>query len=189
MVVKVAVLASGSGTNFENLVKHSESIGIDIKVMITDHSDTYAIKRAAQSAIPNRVIERRNHDSKAAHERAILEALYAFEVEYVLLAGYMRILSRDFIQAFEHRIINMHPSLLPAFKGRNGIEDAFNYGVKVTGVTIHYVDAGIDTGEIIAQEPVMIDNNDTLGMLEKKVHRLEYALYPKALKKMIEGVE
>ncbi len=189
MAVKVAVLASGGGTNFENLVNHSVDIGMDIQVLITDHANAGAIGRAERAEIPSRVFERGDYDSKAAHEWAILETLYECEVEYVLLAGYMRILSRDFIQAFENHIINLHPSLLPAFKGRNGIEDAFNYGVKVTGVTIHYVDAGIDTGKIIAQVPVMIEESDTLGMLEDKIHELEYELYPKAVKKVIEGVE
>src|SRR5699024_5325461 len=128
-------------------------------------------------------------ESGESHEHAILEALHEYEVEYVLLAGYMRILSRHFIQAYEHRIINLHPSLLPSFKGRNGIADAFDYGVKVTGVTIHFVDAGIDTGEIIAQEAIEISENDTLEVLENKIHSLEYELYPRALKKVIEGVE
>ncbi|AKG73635.1 phosphoribosylglycinamide formyltransferase [Salinicoccus halodurans] len=189
MAVKVAVLASGGGSNFENLVDHSDEIGIAVQVLITDHSDAYAVKRAEKFGIPAHAFERRKFDSKMAHEQAILEILYEYEVEYVLLAGYMRILSRNFIHAFEHHIINLHPSLLPSFKGRNGIEDAFNYGVKVTGVTIHFVDAGIDTGEIIAQEPIIIGENDTLEMLETKIHRLEYELYPKALKKVIEGVE
>lgn len=189
MAVRVAVLASGGGTNFENLMNHSGAIGIDVQVLITDHSDAGAVGRAEKAGVPSRIFERHDYDSKAAHEAAVLAALAEFEVEYVLLAGYMRILSSGFIHAYEGRIINLHPSLLPAFKGRKGIEDAFNYGVKVTGVTIHFVDAGIDTGEIIAQKHVLIDAGDTLEMLEDKIHELEYALYPKAVKKVIEGVE
>lgn len=189
MAVKVAVLASGGGTNFENLMNHADTIGIDIELLITDHGDAGAVGRAEKTGVPCRVFERCDYDSKTEHEAAVLATLAEFEVEYVLLAGYMRILSSGFIHAYERRIINLHPSLLPAFKGRNGIEDAFNYGVKVTGVTIHFVDAGIDTGEIIAQKHVLIDDGDTLEILEDKIHELEYALYPKAIKKVIEGVE
>ncbi|WP_411843930.1 phosphoribosylglycinamide formyltransferase [Salinicoccus sp. HZC-1] len=189
MAVKVAVMASGGGTNFENLVNHSEEIGIDVQILITDRGDAGVIRRAEKFAIPCRTFERRDFDSKAAHERTILETLRQYEVEYVLLAGFMRILSSDFIHAYERRIINLHPSLLPAFKGKQGIEDAYDYGVKVTGVTIHFVDSGIDTGEIIAQEPVLIGENDTFETLENNIHALEHALYPQAIKKVIEGVE
>ena len=189
MAVKAAVLASGGGSNFENLVRHAGCIGIDIEVMVTDQQDAHAIRRAGRLGVPVRVFQRGDFESGAAHEHAMTEALHEFEVEYVLLAGYMRILSRHFIEAYEHRIINLHPSLLPSFKGKNGIADAYDYGVKVTGVTVHFVDSGIDTGEIIAQEAIEISENDTLESLEEKIHSLEYELYPKALKKVIEGVE
>src|SRR5699024_9128738 len=163
MVVKVAVLASGGGSNFENLVRHAGGIGIDIEVMVTDHGDAHAISRAGKLGVPARVFQRGDFESVAAHEQAILEALHEFEVEYVVLAGYMRILSRDFIEAYAHRIINLHPSLLPSFKGKNEIADGYDYGVKVTGVTVHFVDSGIDTGEIIAKEAIEISDNDTLA--------------------------
>ncbi len=99
----------------------------------------------------------------------------------------MRILSAEFINFYKNRIINIHPSLLPSFKGRNGIEDAYNYGVKVTGVTVHFVDAGIDTGKIIAQTAVIIEEDETLLSLEEKIHQAEYELYPAALKKVLDG--
>lgn len=116
-----------------------------------------------------------------------MSALADFEIDYIVLAGFMRILSADFINRYENKIINLHPSLLPAFKGKNGIEDAFNYGVKVTGVTVHFVDAGIDTGKIIDQTAVIIEDGDTLATLEEKIHQTEYELYPAALKKVFDG--
>ncbi|GAB3069105.1 phosphoribosylglycinamide formyltransferase [Salinicoccus sesuvii] len=185
MATRVAVLASGGGTNFENLAHHASDIGMEIVVLISDKHDAFAITRAQKLGIPHHVHSRSDFDSKASHETAILDTLEAYSVSYVLLAGFMRILSPDFIERYNHRIINLHPSLLPSFKGRDGIRDAYEYGVKVTGVTIHYVDAGIDTGEIIAQVPVMIEPGDTLEVLEDKIHGVEYALYPKAVKKVL----
>ncbi|WP_275527742.1 formyltransferase family protein, partial [Oenococcus oeni] len=103
----------------------------------------------------------------------------------ILLAGFMRVIGPDLLLAFPNRIINIHPALLPSFPGRHGIEDAFEYGVKVTGVTIHYVDNGVDSGEIIAQAPVRIKESDNLESLEKRIHRLEYRLYPQTLRQLI----
>ncbi|MFC3419852.1 phosphoribosylglycinamide formyltransferase [Salinicoccus hispanicus] len=185
MAIRVAVLASGGGTNFENLARHASGIGMEIAVLISDKHDAFAITRAQNLGIPHHVHSRKDFDSKAAHEAAILETLSAHDVSYVLLAGFMRILSPHFIETYDHRIINLHPSLLPSFKGRDGIRDAYEYGVKVTGVTIHYVDAGIDTGEIIAQVPVQIEAGDTLEDVENKIHKVEYALYPAAIKKVL----
>ena len=107
-------------------------------------------------------------------------------MELVILAGFMKILSPNFISKYEDKIINLHPSLLPSFKGREGIKDAFEYGVKVTGVTVHYVDSGIDTGKIIAQEAVVVEDKDTLETLEEKIHEIEYRLYIEALKMVLE---
>ena len=185
MATRVAVLASGGGTNFENLAHRAGDIGMEISVLITDNKDAFAITRAERLGIPCVVHARGDHPSKAAHESAIMKTLGAYDISYILLAGYMRILSAPFIERFERRIINVHPSLLPSFKGRDGIRDAYEYGVKVTGVTVHFVDAGIDTGEIIDQVPVMIEAGDTLEAVARKIHETEYALYPKAIKKVL----
>lgn len=185
MATRVAVLASGGGTNFENLAHRAGDIGIEIAVLVTDSADAFAINRAERLGIPCVVHARGDHPSKAAHESAIIETLRTYDISYVLLAGYMRILSAGFIESFERSIINVHPSLLPSFKGRDGIRDAYEYGVKVTGVTVHFVDAGIDTGEIIDQMPVMIEAGDTLEAVAHKIHETEYALYPKAIKKVL----
>lgn len=187
MVSNVAVFASGGGSNFENLALRSRESGFDIKVLIVDSPDVFALKRAEKLNIPSIIIDRGAYSSKREFETAIREAVSGFNIDYIVLAGFMRILSAEFINAYKDRIINLHPSLLPSFKGRNGIEDAYNYGVKVTGVTVHYVDAGIDTGKIIEQSAVIIEEDDTLQSLEDKIHQAEYELYPEALKKVLNG--
>lgn len=187
MVKNIAVLASGGGSNFENLALKSSENGFEIKVLITDSPDAFAVKRAGKLNIPSAIVDRSAYSNKQKFEQGIREALADFDIDYIVLAGFMRILSADFINAYKNHIINLHPSLLPSFKGRNGIEDAYNYGVKVTGVTIHYVDAGIDTGKIIAQTAVLIEENETLHSLEEKIHQVEYDLYPAALKKVLDG--
>lgn len=187
MVKNIAVLASGSGSNFENLALKSAEIGFEIKVLVTDSPDAFAVKRAEKLNIPSIIVDRSAYSNKQEFEKSIREALSGFDIEYIVLAGFMRIFSAEFINAYKDRIINLHPSLLPSFKGRNGIEDAYNYGVKVTGVTVHYVDAGIDTGKIITQTAVLIEEDETLHSLEEKIHQVEYELYPAALKKVLDG--
>ena len=187
MVSNIAVFASGGGSNFENLALKSAESGFDIKVLIADSPDAFAVKRAEKLNIPSVIIDRGAYADKQKFEKDIREALSGFNIDYIVLAGFMRILSAEFINAYKDRIINLHPSLLPSFKGRNGIIDAYNYGVKVTGVTVHYVDAGIDTGKIIAQTAVIIEEDDTLLSLEEKIHQTEYELYPEALKKVLDG--
>lgn len=187
MVKNIAVFASGGGSNFENLVIKSASAGMDIKVLVTDSPDAFAIDRAKRLKIPHVFVERSSYASKHDFEKGLLEALAGYNIDYIVLAGFMRILSAEFINEFEDKIINLHPSLLPSFKGKNGIEDALNYGVKVTGVTVHFVDAGIDTGKIITQSAVLIEDGETLESLEEKIHQTEYDIYPAALKKVFDG--
>lgn len=187
MVNNVAVFASGGGSNFENLALKSDEIGMEIKVLIVDAADAFAIERAKKLDIPYVIIDRKNYSSKTEFESAVTKTLSNFNIDYIVLAGFMRILSADFINTFENKIINIHPSLLPSFKGANGIRDAFDYGVKITGVTVHFVDAGIDTGKIIAQSAVVIEEQESLTSLEDKIHKAEYELYPLALKKVLDG--
>lgn len=183
--VPVLVLASGGGSNFENLVARQEDAGVSVAGLITDNADAYAQERAARLNVRCDVIERETYDTKRDFEASIIEAARKVDAEFILLAGFMRILSPEFIRQFERRIINIHPSLLPAFKGADGIRDAYDYGVKVTGVTVHFVDAGIDTGEIIMQRAVTIDDSDTLDDAAYKIHQTEYSLYPEAIEKVI----
>lgn len=179
---RVAVFASGGGTNFENLVRKQDQTGIDIALLISDYNEAYAIQRAINHDIDYIVVERGKYGTRADFENDILNVLKMYNIEYILLAGFMRILSADFVDRYPRKIINIHPSLLPDFKGADAIGDAFRAGVGETGVTVHFVDAGIDTGEIIAQVPVGVDPEDTLSDLEDKVHSVEYQLYPQAVK-------
>lgn len=182
-MVNVAIFASGSGSNFENIA--TSDLNIDIKVLIVDNKDAKAIERAKRLNVPYKVVERTGK-TKDQFEQKILDILKQENVEFILLAGFMKILSAAFIEQYDHKIINIHPSLLPSFKGKDGILDAYNYGVKVSGVTVHYVDNGIDTGEIIDQTPVIIEDDDTLESFEDKIHKAEYDLYIRALKKVLE---
>ena len=182
-MVNIAIFASGSGSNFENIA--TSDLNIDIKVLIVDNKDAKAIERAKRLNVPYKVVELTGK-TKDQFEQEILDILKRENVEYILLAGFMKILSAAFIEQYDHKIINIHPSLLLSFKGKDGILDAYNYGVKVSGVTVHYVDSGIDTGEIIDQTPVIIEDDDTLETFEDKIHKAEYDLYIRALKKVLE---
>lgn len=185
MLKRVTVLASGGGSNFENLVNMADNIGIKVVGLIVDKKDAYAVKRAKLLGIPSKFVSKKNFDSKAEFEQKMIDIIEDWDCEYILLAGFMSILSPKFIKMYERRILNIHPSLLPAFKGAHGIRDAFHYGVKISGATVHYVDNGVDTGEIIMQRAVELSDEDTLRTFEEKIHEAEYSLYPEAIQKVI----
>lgn len=179
-MVNVAVFASGSGTNFENLVVTRMQYA-RIALLVVDKDNIGAIEKAIRLDIPYVYVNPKAFASKKEYEEKIISYLQAYEIECIALAGYMRIVSDVLLQAFPKRIINIHPAYLPNFPGAHGIQDAFEANAKETGVTIHYVDAGIDTGEIIAQEKLTIQENWDLATLEQHVHELEYMLYPVVL--------
>lgn len=181
-MVNIAVFASGSGTNFENLVRANLQHGC-IKVLIVD-KEAKAIDRANQLGIPYVYINPKAFASKKDFEEKIISYLKEYEIDLIVLAGYMRIISTTLLQTYPKRIINIHPAYLPAFPGAHGIQDAYVAKAKETGVTIHYVDAGIDTGEIIAQEKIMIEESWDLATLETHVHALEYKLYPRVIEQV-----
>ncbi|TLS34974.1 phosphoribosylglycinamide formyltransferase [Pseudalkalibacillus caeni] len=184
---KVAVFASGSGSNFEAI---AEAVGrgdlkAEIELLVCDKPKAKAIERAAGFNIPAFVFQPKDYDSKVAYEKEILGELKRREVDFIVLAGYMRLIGETLLSAYEGRIVNIHPSLLPAFPGKDAIGQAFDAGVKVTGVTIHFVDEGMDTGPIIDQEAVAIDREDTREQLQKKIQAVEHSLYPKTLAKLL----
>ncbi|MCH5463254.1 phosphoribosylglycinamide formyltransferase [Lactobacillus sp. LC28-10] len=181
---RIAVFASGNGTNFEALV--NANLPAKICVLVCDNPDVPVIQRAKHHHIPVILSVPEKGVSKAAREQSLLENLTPYRVTGLVLAGYMRIVGPTLLSAFPRRIINIHPALLPSFPGRHGIEDAYKAGVRVTGVTIHYVDGGVDTGEIIAQEPVYRTDQDTLTSLEAKIHSVEHQLYPKTVRQLIQ---
>jgi len=187
MLKKLAVFASGNGTNFTALQQAiaTRSIPAEIVLLVCDHEDAPVLKRAQAVNIPVLVVNFKHYANKAAAESIILTALQAHQVEAVLLAGYMRIIGPTLLAAYPHHIINLHPALLPKFPGRHGIEDAFAAGVTETGVTIHYIDAGIDTGQIIAQRTVPVKATDTVETLATRIHQVEHQFYPDVLQSLI----
>ncbi|WP_243148590.1 phosphoribosylglycinamide formyltransferase [Oenococcus sicerae] len=186
--IKLAVFASGNGTNFTALVDYvQENLPqVSIVRLIVDHRDAYVIERARKAQIPTTYINYVKAGSKHEAEAQIMAQLTSDQVQGILLAGFMRIIGADLLAAFPNKIINIHPALLPSFPGQHGIEDAFDYGVKVTGVTIHYINSQIDSGRIIAQQPVRIEEDDDLASLAAKIHAVEHRLYPQTLKYLVE---
>ena len=184
---RLAVFASGNGTNFEAIAAACERGELPARVvlMVCDRPGARVVERAAAHGVECFVFAPKEYASKADYEREIVRRLDAAGVELVCLAGYMRILGDELLGAYGGRIINIHPSLLPAFRGAHAIEQALEYGVKVFGVTIHYVDAELDGGRIIAQRAFPYEGDD-IGELEAMIHAVEYPLYIETIKKLIE---
>lgn len=183
---RLAVFASGTGTNFEAIVSASERGEIPARVvlMVCDRPGAKVVRRAAAHGVEAFVFAPKEYASKEEYEREIVRRLDAAGVDLVCLAGYMRIVGEVLLGAYEGRIVNIHPSLLPAFRGRDAIGQALAYGVKVYGVTVHRVDASLDGGRIIAQRAFEYDGGD-LAELEAKIHAVEYPLYVETIKKLI----
>ncbi|WP_027410394.1 phosphoribosylglycinamide formyltransferase [Anoxybacteroides tepidamans] len=188
---RIAIFASGSGTNFQAIVdavKHG-MLQAEIALLICDRPEAKVIERAKTEGIPAFIFRAKDYAAKADFEREILEHLRAKEVDFIVLAGYMRLIGPTLLAAYEGRIVNIHPSLLPAFPGKDAIGQAYRAGVKVTGVTVHYVDEGMDTGPIIAQRAIPIHDGESLEELEMRIHQLEHQLYPEVLKTLLEQLE
>lgn len=185
--MRIAVFASGNGSNFQviaDAIKNQEIDG-EIVLLFSDNREAKVLSRAEKLAIPTHSFSPKDFSDKSTYEAEILHLLEENDVAFIVLAGYMRLIGPALLEAYPERIINIHPSLLPAFPGLHGIKDAFEAGVAETGVTVHYIDRGIDTGPIIAQEKVQIEPQDTLATLEEKIHQTEHRLYPAVLKRII----
>lgn len=184
---RIAVFASGSGTNFEAIAAACDKglLSARVVLMVCDRPGARVVERAAEHGVPTFVFSAKAYASKADYEREIVRRLDAEGVELVCLAGYMRIAGDVLLEAYAGRIVNIHPSLLPAFRGAHAIEQAFAYGVKVYGVTIHRVDATLDGGRIIAQRAFEYDGGD-LAELEAKIHAVEYPLYVETIRHLLE---
>lgn len=192
--VNIGVLISGSGTNLQSLIDNIEKGNIKgtIKVVISNRRDAYGLERAKKHGIDAVYIRQKDFESFEDFNKAIIDVLKAHEVELVVLAGYLKILPPQFIEEYKNRIINIHPSLIPAFcgKGYYGIrvhEEVINYGVKISGATVHFVDEGADTGPIIIQEAVEVAEEDTAESLQAKVLKIEHKILPLAVKYYCEG--
>lgn len=185
----IAVFASGSGSNFESLVKESRrnSWPLPIQLLVSDNPDAGALERAQRLQVPAASFDPKQYATKADYETAVLTLLQDQGIKWIALAGYMRLIGPTLLAAYPWRIINVHPSLLPAFPGKDAVGQALAYGVKWTGATIHFVDEGIDTGPIIAQKPVLIRAGDDHASLTKRIQFLEHNLYPATLQRLIMG--
>ena len=186
---KIAVFASGRGSNFQSIIDHIKSgeIAAEVKLLISDNQDAGALKRAEHENIEHVFIDPAHFETKADYEKEIIGLLENAGVEFVVLAGYMRILSPLFVKHFKNQIINIHPSLLPAFKGLNAQKQAVDYGVKYSGCTVHFVDQGVDTGPIIKQAVVEVKENDSADDLAARILKEEHRIYPEAVKLIAEG--
>lgn len=186
--LKIGVLLSGSGTNLQAIIDEA-AVGLPVEIVkvVSSRPDAYGIERAKAAGIPVRVLNRGIYEDKLAADRLIVDELQAAGAEYVVMAGYMRMVTPVMLAAFPDRVVNLHPALLPSFKGAHAIADAFNAGVKVTGVTVHLANEEYDKGPIIAQEPVVVAEDDTEETLEAKIHAVEHELYPRVLGMIAEG--
>ncbi|MBQ9954602.1 MAG: phosphoribosylglycinamide formyltransferase [Eggerthellaceae bacterium] len=185
--LKIGVLLSGGGTNLQAIIDQvAEGLPVEIVKVISSRPDAYGIERAKAAGIPVRALNREVYADREAADALIVEEMQAAGAEYVVMAGYMRMVTPVMLRAFPDRVVNLHPALLPSFKGAHGISDAFAAGVKVTGVTVHFANEEYDKGPIIAQEPVRIAEDDTLESLEAKIHSVEHELYPRVLRLLAE---
>jgi len=184
---KIAIFASGSGSNFQaiaDIVQNGE-LEADIPLLICDKPGALVVERANAARIPSFVFNPKDYSCKKDYEKEILAKLQDFDVEFIVLAGYMRLIGPTILREYQGRIVNIHPSLLPAFPGKDAIGQALSAGAKWSGVTIHFVDEGMDTGPIIVQERVRLVENETRESLQQKIQNIEHKLYPSILQVML----
>lgn len=187
--LRIGVLVSGSGTNLQAILDAIRNDELPAKVVqvISSRPDAYGIQRAQAAGVPTLVLNRTVYADPEAADARIVECLRACDTEYVVMAGYMRKCTPVLLDAFPDRVVNLHPALLPSFKGAHAIDDAFAAGVKVTGVTVHLANEEYDKGPIIAQEPVRVEEDMTLDELEAQIHAVEHVLYPRVIRQIAEG--
>lgn len=186
-MTKLAVLCSGRGSDLQSIIDAIKSgeLHAEISIVITDKPNVQALQRAEIAGIKNICIDRKIFDNRADFEKEILK--YLVDIDLVVLAGFMRILSPDFVKKFSGRLMNIHPSLLPAFPGAHAHRDVLAYGVKISGCTVHFVDEGTDSGPIILQSAVEVFDDDTEETLAARVLEREHVIYPRAIKLFVEG--
>ncbi|EJF90148.1 phosphoribosylglycinamide formyltransferase [Bartonella melophagi] len=189
MKKKVIIFISGNGSNMVSLAKASKQTDYPAKIIavICDKPHAGGIEKARANGLPIHIVDRKNYPTKEAHEESILTILAQYQPDIICLAGYMRLISPHFIKPYEGRILNIHPSLLPSFKGLNTHERVLQAGIKITGCTVHLVTEEMDEGKILAQAAVPVCPNDTPEMLAQRVLQVEHKLYPQALKAFIKG--
>ncbi len=189
MKTRIAVLISGSGTNLQSIIDRSESGDLPARVVcvISDKEKAFGLDRARKHGIPAFFVSPKDFAKREEHEDAIIRLLDDHGVELVVLAGYMRLLTRNMLGRYRTRIINIHPALLPSFPGTDGYGDAWRYGVKVSGCTVHFVDEGCDTGPIILQGVNPVKEDDTFESFRERGLKLEHRVLPEAIRLYCEG--
>jgi len=188
-MINIGVLASGRGTNLQAIIEAVEEGRIEgkIKIVISDNRNAFALKRAAQNSIETQYIDFNKFKNRENYDKRVVECLKEKGVDLVVLAGYMRILSPYFTKAYKKKIINIHPALLPSFSGLHAQRQAIEYGVKVSGCTVHFVDEGVDSGPIILQKVVEVKDNDTEESLAERILKEEHQIYPRAIQLFSKG--
>ena len=187
--LKIAVLASGSGSNLQAIIDEIKSgfLPVELALVLSDKPQAYALQRAEAAGVPTKVLLPADFASREDYDAELVRLLKASGAEAVALAGYMRLVTPVFLQAFSHRVLNIHPALLPSFPGLHGQRQAFEYGVKVAGCTVHFVDEGMDSGPIILQAPVPVLEDDDADSLAVRILEQEHIIYPLALRLLAEG--
>ena len=187
--LKIAVLASGSGSNLQAIIDEIKSgfLPVELALVLSDKPQAYALQRAEAAGVPTKVLLPADFASREDYDAELVRLLKASGAEAVALAGYMRLVTPVFLQAFPHRVLNIHPALLPSFPGLHGQRQAFEYGVKVAGCTVHFVDEGMDSGPIMLQAPVPVLEDDDADSLAARILEQEHIIYPLALRLLAEG--
>lgn len=189
MTIKLAVLISGSGTNLQAIIDAIDAGTLDasVELVLSSRPEAYGLKRAAKAGIPVMALSREVYANPEVADEVIASELRARGVDYAVLAGYMRKIGPAVLACFPNSVINLHPALLPSFPGAHAIQEAFDYGVKVTGVTVHVANAEYDRGPIIAQRPVTVEEGWSVDDLEAAIHDVEHELYPEVLRWLADG--
>ena len=187
--MRFAVFVSGEGTNLDAIIAAVKAgdIKAELALVFSNRRKANALKKAKEAGIKTLVLERKDYSTPQSFDRDIVIYLKEEQIDFVVLAGYMKILTPWFVKQFPNKILNVHPSLLPSFKGARGIKDTFTYGSKVAGVTIHFVDEKMDHGPIIMQEAFKLTEKETLESLEERIHKVEHKIFPKAIGLFVDG--
>ena len=188
-MINIGVLASGRGTNLQAIIKAIKEGKIEgrISIVISDNRDAFALKRAEQYNIDTRYINFKEFKNREDYDKEIIKTLEEKKIDLVVLAGYMRILSPYFIRTYKNKIINIHPALLPSFPGLHAQKQTVEYGVKISGCTVHFVDEGVDSGPIILQKSVEVKAADTEESLAERILKEEHQIYPRAIQLFSQG--
>ncbi len=186
---KAAIFLSGRGSNFEAIYQSSQHPGanFEIAVVISDKKDAPGLKKAKEYGLPTHLVLPKLFNSKEEYEKHLVNLLREMDVDLVCLAGYMRIVGEELLKAFENRIMNIHPALLPSFPGLHAQKQAFDYGVKISGCTVHFIDSGVDTGPIILQQPVEVLEDDNEETLSNRILAVEHKIYSQAIRLFFEN--